>query len=349
MPYRELLRFWCIRCNKNSYSFNLENPAFNKRDFFSFRELIDGITDFKYKGQNYRLLATEVKDINMTSFSQRIGLKPIRTIIQRESADDKLRNSLWNGLTFFYFDRFPTWISESETSISFLIKRIWIRHYGNRIDELGNSTSEILFKLKQDFLKLQWNEMFDILEFIPDNYQEEDYKGGYDNKVNKEFIVFTNNILEEHLSAYRFIDKLITEISSEEEVASIEESLQDTSKYQPVQTHLRRALELFSDRINPDYRNSIKESISAIESFSCIVTQNSKATLGQALKEVEKNHELHPALTKSFLSLYGYTSDENGIRHSLLNESKLKQEDAKFMLVACSAFVNYLLVKTSEK
>jgi hypothetical protein len=156
MPYRELLRFWCIRCNKNSYSFNLENPAFNKRDFFSFRELIDGITDFKYKGQNYRLLATEVKDINMTSFSQRIGLKPIRTIIQRESADDKLRNSLWNGLTFFYFDRFPTWISESETSISFLTKRIWIRHYGNRIDELGK---------KKKLLYLYHNFPFTLIAF----------------------------------------------------------------------------------------------------------------------------------------------------------------------------------------
>jgi hypothetical protein len=47
-------------------------------------------------------------------------------------------------------------------------------------------------------------------------------------------------------------------------------------------------------------------------------------------------------LKSAFLSLYGYTSDANGIRHALLEEAQLTFEDAQFMLVACSAFVNYL-------
>ncbi|MDX3914818.1 MULTISPECIES: AbiJ-NTD4 domain-containing protein [Olivibacter] len=284
----------------------------------------------------------------MKSFSQRIGLKPVREIIQRESADAVLRNQLWNALTIFYLKRFGTWISETDKSIYFLINRIWVKYYGNRLDELDSYTPKILNKLKDDFLTSSWNEMFDILEFIPNNYELEVREGGYDNKTNKEFYILANKILEQNLSAYRFVDKLITEISSEEEMSSIEEAAQQTSKYKPVQTHLRRALELLSDRKSPDYRNSIKESISAIESFCCIATNNPKATLGQALKEAEKRHEIHPALKNSFSSLYGYTSDGGGIRHSLLSESSLKQEDAKFMLVACSAFVNYLLVKTSE-
>lgn len=121
------------------------------------------------------------------------------------------------------------------------------------------------------------------------------------------------------------------------------------SKYETVTIHLRRSLELLSDRNNPDYRNSIKESISAIEAISCIIMNNPKATLGQALKEMEINFKLHPALKSTFSSLYGYTSDADGIRHSLLEESTLKQEDARFMLVTCSAFVNYLIVKTSEE
>jgi len=33
------------------------------------------------------------------------------------------------------------------------------------------------------------------------------------------------------------------------------------------------------------------------------------------------------------------------IRHSLLNEPNVDFEDAKFMLVACCAFVNYLISK----
>ncbi len=47
-------------------------------------------------------------------------------------------------------------------------------------------------------------------------------------------------------------------------------------------------------------------------------------------------------LSRAFRQLYGYTSDANGIRHALLDESNLDFEDAKFMLVSCSAFINYL-------
>ena len=70
-----------------------------------------------------------------------------------------------------------------------------------------------------------------------------------------------------------------------------------------------------------------------------MVTGLETATLGDALKKVPK---LHPALTKAFLALYGFTSDEDGIRHSLQDESTLTYADAKFMLVACAGFVSYL-------
>jgi hypothetical protein len=55
---------------------------------------------------------------------------------------------------------------------------------------------------------------------------------------------------------------------------------------------------------------------------------------------------LHPALEKAFLSLYGYSSDEDGIRHPILDDpSSVGFDEAKFMLVACSAFVNFLIAK----
>jgi hypothetical protein len=54
---------------------------------------------------------------------------------------------------------------------------------------------------------------------------------------------------------------------------------------------------------------------------------------------------MHPALRKSLSALYGYTSDEQGIRHAMLDEPKLTAADAKFLLVACSAFINYMKEK----
>lgn len=110
-------------------------------------------------------------------------------------------------------------------------------------------------------------------------------------------------------------------------------------------THLDRALAMLANRKDPDYRNSIKETISAVESIACIIANKPKAELGEALKEIEKKHALHGALKASFSSLYGYTSDASGIRHKLLDEPSLDQSDAKFMLVSCSAFVSYLIAK----
>ena len=72
-----------------------------------------------------------------------------------------------------------------------------------------------------------------------------------------------------------------------------------------------------------------------------IITQNNKATLGDALKLLKD--KIHPALKSAFEKLYGYTSDANGIRHANgLGEGNLTFEEAKYMLISCSAFVNYL-------
>lgn len=79
-----------------------------------------------------------------------------------------------------------------------------------------------------------------------------------------------------------------------------------------------------------------------------VVTGNSRGTLGDALKAIGRKVPLHPALSGAFEKLYGYTSDADGIRHALLDEPSLFQEDALFMLVSCSAFVSYLIAKCAK-
>jgi hypothetical protein len=70
----------------------------------------------------------------------------------------------------------------------------------------------------------------------------------------------------------------------------------------------------------PDYRNCVKESISAVESAARQIAGEG-AKLADALAALErKGVTLHPALKKGFLRLYGYTSDDDGIRHAILDE-----------------------------
>ena len=71
--------------------------------------------------------------------------------------------------------------------------------------------------------------------------------------------------------------------------------------------------------------------------------------MGKTLKKLkDRGVYIHPAMESAFSSLYGYTSDENGIRHGGADFNNAPAEDAKYMLISCSAFVNYLIEKWSK-
>lgn len=139
---------------------------------------------------------------------------------------------------------------------------------------------------------------------------------------------------------------MLTAITDEQEIKSIEESI--NTEFDSVNTHLTKALQLYSDREAPDYENSIKESISAVEAMCCVIN-GTNDTLGKALKKLKDNGiELHSSMEEAFRKLYGYTSDAGGIRHGCIDFTNANEEDAKYMLISCSAFVNYLKVKYSK-
>jgi len=279
----------------------------------------------------------------MESFSQRKGLKPIKNVMQVDSMDNDLRNGLWNALSIFYLNRieanvYGEWYLANDRDVEILFKRLWHNYFKKPIDTLSIHWPEPRDEVRKYFFNCEWFDVYDFIEFVAMRYPD----GG----INSKFMDFCNSVLKRELSAYRFVGGKITPITSDEEIHEIEEALEAGPK--TVKTHLDTALDLLSDRKSPDYRNSIKESISAVEAICKQITNDTKATSEQALKEIEKKTGLHPALKKAFSNLYGYTSDAQGIRHALMDEPNLDFEDAKFMLVSCSAFINYLITKASK-
>jgi len=281
----------------------------------------------------------------MDTFSQRFGFKPKKDIMQIESMDADLRNSLWNVLIFSFWDKLKgsdlinygnKRSSPEAHDIKVLVHLLWFSHFKRTLDELSGFWKSDYELIKKKFFRCQWFEVYDFLEFIAKNYTNK--------PTLKSFINLCNEVLEREFSGYRFVGSTITPITSKIEIETIEKALTSEDKLMPTSTHIQTALICLSDKENPDYRNSIKESISAVESICCLISDDSKATLGKALKVIkrERKVDLHPALGGAFNHLYGYTSDANGIRHALLDESNLDFEDAKFMLVSCSAFINYL-------
>lgn len=160
-----------------------------------------------------------------------------------------------------------------------------------------------------------------------------------------------NVILGREVAGYRVIDNIVVPISDPTQIDSITLGLSSArdSPMHGAYDHLATSLRLLSNREQPDYRNSIKESISAIESAASSLTNKERPDINDALRILSEQGNLHPALREAFVKLYGWTSDEDGVRHALMQQSSLGFEDAQFMLVACSAFLHYLVAKASQQ
>jgi hypothetical protein len=152
-----------------------------------------------------------------------------------------------------------------------------------------------------------------------------------------------NWVLEREKSGYRFIGNCITPIVESEQIEALQNALDSARDFRAAATHIKSALSLYAARKSPDYRNSIKESISAVESVAKIISGKDSATLSDAIRIIDAKAPIHEAFRQALVKLYGYTSDEKGIRHALLDEANIDEADARFMIVACSAFVSYLI------
>ena len=218
-------------------------------------------------------------------FSQRIGKHPFKTIIEKESISPELRNSLWTVMHEFIIDLYErqTPYNKKLTPASEFFNDLWIFFYKKPIDNLPWSYGKVEIEnatsiVRDWFFKAEWYEIFDLIEFT--------------SKYETSFSEVCNGFLKEEMSAYRFVNNQLVEITSDEEIAEIEQAIKKTDKFAPVRTHLETSIKLLSDKRKPDYRNSVKESISAVEAIAKIITQNVKATLGQALNEIEKKHSI---------------------------------------------------------
>lgn len=284
----------------------------------------------------------------MELFSERLGYKP-KKALQVEAMDDGLRIRLWNIVSrhlrlIHYLDR--------ADHQGFLQGEVWDKYLKRSADELSDDhmqrLTEMLKAIERKILHHSWFEVYDLLEFVAQEYPIPEYEDVIlEAPTVTAFVEETNRVLKEEVSGYRFIGDSISPIMSQEETKEVEVALDSLA---PVAAHVKRALELLSNRKQPDYRNSIKEATSAVESIANLIAKERGKSLGDILPQLEKQLglQLHGALRKALGSLYGWTSDEGGVRHALLEESDLTQEDARFMLIVCSAFVNYLKTKTAN-
>lgn len=272
-------------------------------------------------------------------FSERLGYRLPKIALEEKEISIALRIKLWNFVSIIVVpDGDPNKNSFSKEGIKlYHIFQYLFHHVLNRtVDSMIEWSNAEKNKLRDVFLNADFPEFFDLLE----EFCEVEKRFGSEVK---KFESVCNQAFSEELCAFRFVDRRLTRIVDQVEIEEIEVATSDTSP-EVIKAHISRALALYSERPTSDYRNAVKEAISAVEAAAKIVTGDKGATLGAALKVIEKNHGMHGALKTGFSQIYGYTSGSDGIRHALTDEAReVSEAEARMMIVSCSAFVNYLI------
>ena len=279
----------------------------------------------------------------MALFSERYGYTKPREVIIREVMPVEIANGICTA-----FDLLKKNLASLENTYDLSTKYrdieevVWIHFFNRRLADFSGRYDVITNYLLSSS---PWYYRLNLVEFsiqiMRDNFDYQDYQGLLD-----KFISYLNKTFLRLGYAYRIVNDLIVEITSEEEIIEIEKALTIGDS---VATHLSTSLELLSKRPDGDYRNSIKESISAVEVICRELTGEN--TLGKALNLLKgKGIELPHNLETAFTQLYAYTNNKDtGIRHALMDETNEPGfDEARFLLVACSAFVNYLKALVSR-
>lgn len=278
-------------------------------------------------------------------FSDRNKIKPINTEIQLDSLDERTRVKIYNLLNSYYNNALCDDFSyeNQDDFCRFIIAEVFVDPFWSK-SSIDNG--KVWFSISECIKNDDYDEVLTLIEassFALDKLKLPYYK-------NDSIFALFNKLFTEEFVGYRFVDKMIVPISDDIEVNEINEVLCSSSEQ--VNKHISKSLKQISDKKNPDYENSIKESITAVEAKCSEITKvkKGKSTLGKTLNQLEANNiYIHKSLKSAFEKLYGYSCDANGVRHAGdIGGPDSTFGEAKFMLVSCCAFINYLTVVQSS-
>ena len=271
-------------------------------------------------------------------FSQRTGLEPIPSQLKLGEVYIELRRLLYCYISL-EIDR------ESYTPYSSAVfKDKWQRvamdlhvlFFKRPADKFDYGAYENKQRLSDFIQRANIGELFNLVEFF---VRHRGCSGELKSELAGAFVTAR--------AAYRVFDNTyIAAIGTEEQAAAFERAIADAEANNA--TAARKQLIAAGVALrNSDWAGSLRESIHAVEAMAVRLAPGTD-TLGAALKVLEQRGHLHGGLKAAFGSLYGYSSDEEGVRHALVfgDEAQVDEADALFMLGACASFVSYLLTRS---
>lgn len=271
---------------------------------------------------------------HVPTFSQRHGLREMPGPPQLGEISGRARNNLWSTLwKHMQLTATPGRYAMLDQRWRRVFETVHLDLFVQPLDDFTPSLSDWRTECRSILLDGEYHECLDLLDTL---VRHPHCPGSFVGELKDIF---------RHQLAYRIDTTTVPTIvpaATEQEGDALVGAIQDLESggLGGAATHLRQAGERIRDR---DWPGSVRESIHAVESVAKRIDPGSAGALGKLLAVLEGKGGLHGALKAGFSSLYGYTSDEPGIRHALLDdESKVTQDEAIYMIGACAAFCSYL-------
>lgn len=286
----------------------------------------------------------DIKDnsFKYLTFSQLYGYEPLPEPMRLEVLSKELRQDLCYVVYKILNVREPAFRQ---------MNNLWhVRVLGRFLkkpkDEMVKSCDGIYELFKHHLLEDPFNRVLDLTQLIVNNTDA--------NRIfarSRAPAEEVQQLFEQHLAAY-YLDLsqqpflFHPRCSKEQGDATIKaiNTIQENGMNASA-SHLQQA----AIHINAQqYGDSIADSIHAVESVARSIDHKAAHTLTSALNNLEKHGlKLHPALKEGLKKLYGYTSDEQGVRHALIDKDspEVGLDEAMFMFGACASFVAYLVNK----
>ena len=276
------------------------------------------------------------------TFSQADGLAELPRPLNLGEMPEAFRVQVWSKIFSFLYEHrkqygYPPFLPPCET----LITHVWVRSFRRPIDDIPTYPEGIMHDIRNVVMQGPFNRVFDILTVMARSQAYPD------------LLDVIAEQLREHQMAY-YLDTsgpptFMPQSSPQEgEAVRAAMGVLVESGMGGARAHLQKAAEAIN---GGQFADAIRESIHAVESVAKVISGKEGATLGDAIEELQAQGLLtHKALATGFKNLYGYTSDEKGIRHASLGDdnANVGQEEAVFMFGACASFCGYLCRKRAK-
>ena len=275
-------------------------------------------------------------DRKALTFEQAEGAEPLPSQLKPKELSKRLRAVLWAGI---YHNLQASFYRTVDGDAEFLdqweniFRWIHVDREHRMIDEFQNDFHALVKKTKATIETGDYLAVFGWIQYV--------LRHGPPGA----FADIIQAALKQGHAAYCVVDgDTIVPIASETDRETLQNAIADVAatEFHGARKHLREAAQnLTAGR----YADSVRESIHAVESVISVLEP--KGDFAKALSKLEAKTGIHGALKSGFNSIYGFTSDEKGIRHPLLEKGdpNVDEADALFMLGACAAFVSYLINK----